>query len=58
MELHSEAEEEQSAGESDSDGDDKPARDISLRPRKRVSFNLDETPSVEEASQVVLHPQS
>ena len=54
VEVNSEAEEEQSAGESDSDGVDKPARDIALRPRKRVSFNLDETPSLEEASQVRL----
>ncbi|KAL3135513.1 hypothetical protein ABBQ38_005993 [Trebouxia sp. C0009 RCD-2024] len=40
-----------SAEESDSAGDDKPARDIELRPRKRVSFNLDEHPFAEEASE-------
>ncbi|KAL3158682.1 hypothetical protein ABBQ32_011424 [Trebouxia sp. C0010 RCD-2024] len=43
-----------SADESDSAGDDKPARDIKLRPRKRVSFNLDEHLFVEEASEVKL----
>lgn len=41
-----------SANESDSAGDDKPARDIKLRPRKRVSFNLDEHSPAEEASEV------
>ena len=50
--MNEEAEGELSGGESDSAGDDKPARDIKLRPRKRVSFSLDETASVAEALQV------
>ena len=54
--VDAEAEGELSARESNSAGDDKPVRDIELRPRKRVSFNLDETASVEEASQVKSRP--
>ena len=50
--MHDEAEEEQSADDSESGGDEKPVRDIKLRPRKHVSFNMDETPSADEASQV------
>ena len=50
--VEEEAEGELSADESDSAGDDKPARDIKLRPRKRVSFNLNEAASAEEVSQV------
>lgn len=43
---------EDTAAESESDLDGNPARDIKLRPRKRVSFKLGDEPSADNAFQV------
>ena len=53
-----EEQEEDTAAESESDLDGKPARDIKLRPRKRVSFKLDDAPSADDAFQVGTLQQS
>lgn len=45
-------EEELTAAESDSDPGGQPTRDIKLRPRKQVSFNLDDAPTADETFQV------
>ncbi len=50
--------EEDTAAESESDLDGNPARDIKLRPRKRVSFKLDDAPSADDAFQVGTLQQS
>ena len=47
-----EEQEEDTAADSESDVDGQPARDIKLRPRKRVSFKLDDAPSAHDAFQV------
>jgi len=47
-----EEQEEDTAAESESDLDGNPARDIKLRPRKRVSFKLDDAPAAGDAFQV------
>ncbi len=53
-----EEQEEDSAPESESDLEGNPARDIKLRPRKRVSFKLDDAPSADDAFQVGTLQQS
>lgn len=53
MEPDVEEQEEDTAAESESDVDGNPARDIKLRPRKRVSFKLDDAPSADDAIQDV-----
>ena len=52
MEPDVEEQEEDTAAESESDVDGNPARDIKLRPRKRVSFKLDDAASADDAIQV------
>ena len=47
-----EEQEEDTAAESEPDVDGNPTRDIKLRPRKRVSFKLDDVPSADDAFQV------
>jgi hypothetical protein len=52
LDKESDVEEEDTAAESESDLDGNPARDIKLRPRKRVSFKLDDAPAAGDAFQV------